>query len=248
MEATIRYRRPRKAKGPPKKWKPGDTHNSFTLIRSAGDGYWYCQCSCGTMLTTTLGKRDDRCGKCKPSKFKFAVGQKVGKLTLMEAVGKGRWICQCQCGKVIKTCPGAHSSCLTCKDYKSARPKGPQLRVLPDLGRSLDPVAIRLKGNYRSAFYNARNKNIAFTITFEDYLEIVKKPCEYCGHELPRTGSGLDRVVCSEGYEKHNVVPCCTVCNRVKSDTFRFREMKVLGPFLRRLLNARPSPVQGSAS
>lgn len=232
--------------GKPKKWRPGDVKADFELLEPRGNGYWLCRCKCGTEVVTLLGKEATCCIACKPSKFKFNAGQVVGKLTLVESVGRGRWICDCACGQRIKTCPGAHSSCNRCRRFRGKRPGGKQDRVLPDTGIvSKDPEENRLKGNYRSAFYNARNKNIPFALTIAEYREVISRPCEYCKAALPRTGSGLDRVVSSGGYEKDNVVSCCTICNSVKSDRFRFREMKVIGPFIRRLLNARPSPLQG---
>ena len=56
-----------------------------------------------------------------------------------------------------------------------------------------------------------------FNRTFTDWLEITTQPCYYCGHiDLPC--NGIDRVDSNKGYEKNNCVPCCGVCNKMKSN------------------------------
>lgn len=57
-------------------------------------------------------------------------------------------------------------------------------------------------------------RNLAFTITVDEFKSIVGWPCLYCGEsETPR---GVDRWDNSVGYEFDNCRPCCGVCNRMK--------------------------------
>jgi len=80
---------------------------------------------------------------------------------------------------------------------------------------------------------SAKIRNINFSLTKDEYIEIVKKDCYYCGEpapiKQPNRGkekyvgvpvpyNGVDRIDSTKGYEKENCVPCCTRCNYMKSD------------------------------
>jgi 5-methylcytosine-specific restriction endonuclease McrA len=77
---------------------------------------------------------------------------------------------------------------------------------------------------------NAKTRGIAFDLTIDDFVRVASNPCRYCGDPAPlrsRTeieGSrpvklhGLDRVDNASGYAIANVVACCGLCNRAKSD------------------------------
>lgn len=78
-----------------------------------------------------------------------------------------------------------------------------------------------------------RRRGVEFTVTVEQYEELAKLPCHYCGGPTHDTsGSGLDRVDRSKGYTLGNVVPCCWLCNHVKGTTFSEDEMKEVGQLL----------------
>jgi hypothetical protein len=72
------------------------------------------------------------------------------------------------------------------------------------------------RGRYAS--YKTRSKRdvISFNITFEEFADIITRPCIYCGEIiLPR---GLDRINNEGGYEPDNVAPCCAMCNYMKQE------------------------------
>jgi hypothetical protein len=73
---------------------------------------------------------------------------------------------------------------------------------------------------------NAAQRDRKYTISFGDYVQLIKNPCAYCG-KIVETGHGLDRVDSSKGYELNNVVPCCGACNRHKSFDWTYEEMRV---------------------
>jgi hypothetical protein len=182
---------------------------------------------------------------------KYSRDDVVGKLTLLEPKGKGKWLCRCECGREGIVSPGQHQSCQWCRPVKKMeREAGVAIRITTSGPRRTRLTADekRLTLGYNQAYWNAKRKGIAFTLTREQYKELAMKPCEYCGGNLPEKGSGLDRLVCQVGYTFANCVPCCTVCNRVKGETFSYQEMKILGRMILSLLNARTSPVQGAAS
>jgi hypothetical protein len=62
---------------------------------------------------------------------------------------------------------------------------------------------------------SAKSRGIPFELTFEQFMTFWQKPCYYCGNSIPTIG--LDRVDNTKGYTMDNVVPCCKVCNRLKT-------------------------------
>lgn len=68
---------------------------------------------------------------------------------------------------------------------------------------------------YRSYKYQAERKKHEFLLTYDDFISIVSKPCEYCGEaETPR---GIDRWNNSQGYTLQNSNSCCSPCNYLKA-------------------------------
>lgn len=63
---------------------------------------------------------------------------------------------------------------------------------------------------------NAKDRNLNWTITEDEWNVLWGKPCTYCADPLPVLG--LDRVDNLKGYMINNVVPCCKLCNQAKMD------------------------------
>jgi hypothetical protein len=58
-----------------------------------------------------------------------------------------------------------------------------------------------------------KNRKV-FTLTIDDYFELISRPCVYCGTtEKPR---GINRIIKSKGYTLDNVEPCCSFCSGMK--------------------------------
>lgn len=72
-----------------------------------------------------------------------------------------------------------------------------------------------LLGRFRSYRYQAKKKNRAFELTFEQFREHAERPCFYCKREGK---VGLDRMDSKRGYTENNVVPCCAMCNFIKQE------------------------------
>ena len=94
----------------------------------------------------------------------------------------------------------------------------------------------------------AKMSKCPFSISKEELLAIMSKPCTYCGkppsntyriHKrynrkpilTPRIYSGIDKVNPHLGYIPGNCVPCCIECNQAKSDMlieeFRSHTIKI---------------------
>lgn len=77
---------------------------------------------------------------------------------------------------------------------------------------------IRFEKPYRREMeikLNAKNRDIDWDLTREQFMSFWLKPCFYCGGDIPTVG--LDRIDNSKGYVFENLVPCCGLCNRMKS-------------------------------
>ena len=117
-------------------------------------------------------------------------------------------------------------------DYRCKRCEAMRQRRARKNGRS--PQAL-----YTEAKSIARRVEKPWTVTFDEYVELRSKSCDYCGFPLPRTGTALDRLDYRRGYTLDNVVPCCTDCNLARNANFTYEEMKVLGRCIRRIKRAR---------
>ena len=62
-------------------------------------------------------------------------------------------------------------------------------------------------------------KKESVALSYEDFLQLARKPCSYCGSEPPQPLGyhGIDRVENSKGYLKENCVSSCTWRNNMKN-------------------------------
>ena len=63
----------------------------------------------------------------------------------------------------------------------------------------------------------ALSKQLDFTITKGDFMNLVILPCHYCGIIQPKGFNGVDRIDSTTGYKVDNVVSCCEMCNMMKT-------------------------------
>lgn len=83
---------------------------------------------------------------------------------------------------------------------------------------------------------HAKERGFSFDLNYDYFKKLTQDNCHYCGIEPiqiyqlkdPKTGkirsgipinyNGIDRVDSTKGYYKDNVVTCCKICNRAKSN------------------------------
>ena len=70
-------------------------------------------------------------------------------------------------------------------------------------------------GKYIAYKSSARDRGWEFTLTKEEFAELWQQSCFYCGGEIATIG--LDRIDNTQGYNKGNVVSCCSTCNYMKA-------------------------------
>lgn len=92
------------------------------------------------------------------------------------------------------------------------------------------------RGNAKSGFtilwhiYQriAKNRNLEFSLTKDEFYKLTKENCWYCGKEPSQIKkdhkcknyylyNGIDRWDNAKGYIWKNCVPCCGMCNKMKS-------------------------------
>jgi hypothetical protein len=79
----------------------------------------------------------------------------------------------------------------------------------------------KLSGRYSTYKTNATKRGLQFDLTLEQFDEITSKPCYYCGdfdYYKDMKYTGVDRMNSENGYFLENCVPCCNVCNTMKSN------------------------------
>lgn len=73
---------------------------------------------------------------------------------------------------------------------------------------------------------SARRHGHVWLLTKEQFDELIKQSCVYCGLEPSDTQRiGIDRADNNGEYTPSNSVPCCFACNITKGDRFSKEEM-----------------------
>jgi hypothetical protein len=70
--------------------------------------------------------------------------------------------------------------------------------------------------NYVIYKSSAKSRGLAFTIKDDEFTNMVKSPCYYCGILQDKGFNGIDRVDSTKSYHKENCVGCCEMCNKMK--------------------------------
>lgn len=159
-------------------------------------------------------------------KRKFNVGDKIGRLTILEFLGtdhanKRLVNCLCHCGKTIITrANNVGRKTNSCGCLKSDL-------IKEKMGKPIDHLAT-------TNVLNSCKRHIKDTnLSFDDVKRLIFNNCFYCENSPELVGSishraiddgrfikrvGIDRIDSSKGYFKNNVVSCCQTCNILKRD------------------------------
>lgn len=187
---------------------------------------WFdCKCDCGKIcqvagsnLRKNNGTKSCGCNRWYGNRAVDLTGQKFGHLTALNATELRLrknivWSFQCDCGN-IKNLPAGEVVSLKTTSCGCRR-------------KNLD----REDQAWRNAFRRSLKLSDSYgdcDLDFDFFKETVSKNCFYC-NKPPRTPVrdgkiiigyrvGMDRIDSNLGYLKNNIVPCCEICNRAKSD------------------------------
>jgi hypothetical protein len=187
-----------------------------------GHSLWLCRCDCGKEIIRSQHSLCSKyliksCGCSIPKEAPIDLtGKRFGKLTVIGADKHNRsfWVCKCDCGN-IKIVKGRYLRGNGCKSCGCAvKNKG-----LPGESGFNLMLSIYKKG--------AKKRGLEFTLSDEEFRELVIRNCYYCGSVPSRTMkknskyaafvcNGIDRKDNSKGYTIENCVSCCGKCNRIK--------------------------------
>lgn len=171
------------------------------------------------------------------------IGQKFGLLTVIDfapdkqynGYKKTQWKCQCDCGAItiartnaIKSGNTQSCGCM----YDISRPTN---------GKNSAKKRVKLLPHIFSAkeIWHATYRD--GSLSFDDFYQLSQCNCYYCNIEPSRSYNyfgkkkssksylqnvddgifiynGLDRIDSSRLHDLDNVIPCCTICNRAKSN------------------------------
>lgn len=86
-----------------------------------------------------------------------------------------------------------------------------------DNKKSIDLYHKTPKFIYARIKYQSAKRGIFFELSYNEYLEIIKGNCFYCGG---KTKNWVDRYINNHaiGYTAKNSVACCEACNKMKRD------------------------------
>lgn len=167
------------------------------------------------------------------SQYEVFVGQEINGLKIIRFFradnGRGSrkrsfYECLCICGKLFVS-RADHIRSGLCKSCGCISVQlTAAAHVLPNNRGAINDV-------YRGYKSNARNRNLSFCLTPNEFEFLIFKDCFYCG-TLPATRTwkvdkavpyslscnGIDRLNSNLGYSIDNCVPCCPQCNFAKSN------------------------------
>lgn len=140
---------------------------------------------------------------------------------------KQKYLCKCICG---------NEGYVSSSTLKSNKSKSCGCREKESVGKRIiesgfKALKHKIYTNYVAA---AKKRGYTFTITEDDFCQLIVQNCYYCGIEPYMTYkygrgknqaldysefkyNGVDRVDNEKDYTKDNCVPCCKFCNNAKS-------------------------------
>lgn len=176
--------------------------------------------------------------------FKDILNQKFNRLAVIERMpnshkGRSQWKCKCDCGN--ETIVGGVE--LRNGNTKSCGCLGKELTVLRSRKEPYQWLWTIIQ-------HNIENSDKISTLTFKEFLTFTTiNQCHYCGSPIEWlkysskkcSAYYLDRKDNLQGYSKENCVVCCSICNRVKSNQFSYKEMVKLGRLISEIKSERIS-------
>lgn len=199
----------------------GKKFNKLTVISLAerigkdGQKYWNCKCDCGnTSVVRSDAVRKGRTKSCGCNKHNNLLGQKFGRLLVVERVSRGKtsfyWRCICYCGSNKEVILSGNA--LLCRNTKSCG-------CLKNRHNSNHPCFNgykKITGTmWRRITDGAKSRNYNFDLTIQDAWEVFEKQnnkCALSGIKIvfgetrkEETTASLDRIDSSKGYTKDNI-------------------------------------------
>ena len=181
---------------------------------------------CREQLDTSY--KFSRCEDClKRDREKDKEKREAAKKKNLEKVNDSVKLCNTCCKELpIEEFNGLKGETLTCKTCRSSNKLNDQRRDRENRNKL---ARERVFVNYRKW---ARDRKINFNINREDFENIIRMNCYYCGILQDNGMNGVDRKDSSKEYNTDNCVSCCQMCNYIKLkddvETFKKRIEHIL--------------------
>ena len=164
--------------------------------------------------------------------FKDLSNKRFGKLLVTDEYkgiykSQHAWKCICDCENETWVVGASLTRGLT-TSCGCVRKETNKQRAL-DNRETRDAEDITIYNVYAAVRKKAENRNLNFELTFEQFKEITRRDCTYCGKPASESNflkdkltdtlvryNGVDRANNNEGYTLSNSVPCCKMCNWMK--------------------------------
>lgn len=163
------------------------------------------------------------------SRFQVLSGRRFGRLVVLEMVarrerGTSRWACACDCGKQSV----ARGDKLRNGQTRSCGCLGAETRARHIQANALPPGEAAFRSLLTIYRRNARLRRHDFSLTADEFRQLVTSNCHYCGippqNDVSAGSStngsfrcgGVDRLYNDRGYTLENCRSCCTECNMAK--------------------------------
>lgn len=195
--------------------------------RYKGNVVWLCKCECGQDIKVTCGKlrsgHTRSCG-CLKTPQKNLTGIQFHRLIVLQEVNRlencreSCWLCKCGCGSYTVV-PGSRLRNKTTQSCGCL-----QKEIVKDIN-SIPNGEAAFNRLYRRYKQGAFNRNLAFSLTKEEFKILTKQHCYYCDcapkHTVQEPGgkyiyNGIDRIDNIQGYTLYNTITSCKVCNFMK--------------------------------
>lgn len=225
--------------------KIGKVFNRLTIVAEYGKykngtKTFLCKCNCGGQAITSYSHLKTghvkSCGCLSKEAAKISgekrirpmIGKKIGRLEVIESAGKTKngtvkWKCMCDCGneKIVSGSALRRGSSKSCGClHKEMVLKRNNKRF------SKEPWKVEMT----SYIIGARNRDLLFSLTKNEFKALATSDCFYCGQSpkmkckskilknMNTLKNGIDRVNSDLGYRVSNCVSCCSTCNYQKSN------------------------------
>ena len=195
----------------------GKHHRDKYRLEEAEKGIKYCDIDRGCFTPVEEGKSS--CTKCLEKERTTSTSRRNERikqntmLSIYDTTNKR--ICV-KCNKefdFFKTTKGTESQkCRSCFETQLKV----ELSREPRKRNYKAEMFANMKSQYTMYFKSSLKRNKEFLINFEDFCEIITKPCHYCNDIIEGETNGIDRLNNDIDYTLENCVPCCEICNRMK--------------------------------
>lgn len=176
--------------------------------------------------------------KIPKSMFKYHSNDIIGSYKLLDRVNNREQLWKAECIKchkiqVIRLANAKKrvtDGCSYCDGRKKLMPRGSNMKACLYTQDELSYNSYKRRIEAMNRHETIKHKE--WNLSLEEYSKLIHQNCAYCGaipEEKPHlnrksnpnehfTANGIDRIDSNVGYTIKNCVPCCTTCNRMKSD------------------------------